>query len=150
MLFVSGLDFNRAPAQISPQQTWALINRRMAARLQHSECAIDLPVIPKGRQANDHEMPKMRNQRCWAPTMPKVYGGWSEQDWSKNSSRKYCWFWKVIKDPFQNQLTIINQENSISMVAIFPGCSIPDTKISVILNLLDWLLKYLLKKDTQI
>jgi len=32
----------------------------MAARLQHIEYAVDLSVIPKGMQANNHEMPKMR------------------------------------------------------------------------------------------
>lgn len=34
------------------------------------------------------------------------------------------------------------------MEAIFPGYDIPDTKISVLHNLLDWVLTYLLRMNT--
>lgn len=70
---MSGLD--RTPAQTIPQQVPAQINRRMAARLQHIECVIVLPIISKGRQASNHEMLKMRIQRYCVPAVPRVYGG---------------------------------------------------------------------------
>lgn len=64
----------QGPAQTIPQQVLALINRRMAARLQKIKSVV-LPIISKGNPASNHEMLKMRIQRCCVPAVPRVYGG---------------------------------------------------------------------------